>query len=84
MTTDSVTVLYFAGARDAAGAEEEQLPVGESLTVARLLEQIFLRHPALAPHREHLRVAVNREFARDEDRVWPGDEIALIPPVAGG
>jgi molybdopterin converting factor small subunit len=29
-------------------------------------------------------VAVNREYARAEDVLHDGDEVALLPPVSGG
>jgi molybdopterin synthase sulfur carrier subunit len=29
-------------------------------------------------------IAVNKQYARDEDLIKNGDEIALIPPVSGG
>jgi molybdopterin converting factor small subunit len=41
-------------------------------------------HPQLAPMRRHLRVAVNQSMVSD-DHGWPtADELAIIPPVAGG
>jgi molybdopterin converting factor small subunit len=34
--------------------------------------------------RETLAFAVNGEYARMEDTVSPGDEVAVLPPVSGG
>ena len=34
--------------------------------------------------RDTLAFAVNGEYARMEDRVGPGDELAVLPPVSGG
>lgn len=79
-----VKVLAFAGARDVLGAAEIDLDLASAATVAQLLDRLCVRFPALAPHRASLRVAVNKRYARDDDRVSPGDEIAIIPPVAGG
>jgi len=45
---------------------------------------LLSRYPALAPHRRSIRIAVNGTYAFATDPVRPGDEIALIPPVAGG
>ncbi len=77
----SVTVLYFASLRDAAGADSEQVARPESLQA--LYESLRARH-GFALARERLRVAVNGEFARWEDSVAEGAEIAFIPPVSGG
>ena len=77
----SVTVLYFASLRDAAGMDSEQLARPESLVA--LYEDLRARH-GFALGRDRLRVAVNGEFARWEDLVSDGAEIAFIPPVSGG
>ena len=81
----SVRVLYFAGARDVVGVREETVAIDpEGCTVDALAARLFERHPALAPHARSLRIAVNGEYARASDPVRSGDEVAVIPPVAGG
>jgi molybdopterin converting factor small subunit len=45
---------------------------------------LIARFPSLAPHRSSLRIAVNGSYAFASDPVAGGDEVALIPPVAGG
>jgi molybdopterin synthase catalytic subunit len=78
-----VTVLYFAVAREAAGTDSETLP-SASTTVGGLREVLASRHPALARVLPRCRLAVDQEFARDEDPVPDGAEVAVIPPVSGG
>ena len=77
----SVTVLYFASLRDAAGTDSELLAQPDSL--AALYDDLRARH-GFTLGRDRLRVAVNGEFARWEDVVSDGAEIAFIPPVSGG
>ena len=77
----SITVLYFASLRDAAGRDSEVLPAPASL--ATLYEQLRARHGFALP-RERLRVAVDGAFADWEARVDDGAEVAFIPPVSGG
>jgi molybdopterin synthase sulfur carrier subunit len=77
----SVTVLYFASLRDAAGMDSERVDQPETLVA--LYEALRRRH-GFSLSRERLRVAVNGEFARWEDAVAEGAEIAFIPPVSGG
>jgi len=36
------------------------------------------------PMGDTLAFAVNGEYARMEDLVTPGDEVAVLPPVSGG
>ncbi len=79
-----VRLLAFAGARDVIGAGEVALPLDAPEPARAFLERVVRRFPALAPHRGSLRLAVNGAYAAWDDEVRPGDEVALIPPVAGG
>jgi molybdopterin synthase catalytic subunit/molybdopterin synthase sulfur carrier subunit len=80
----SVKVLAFAGARDVIGASEVQVPLESGCTADQLMDTICARFPALAPHRGSLRMAVNGCYVKGDAAVASGDEVALIPPVAGG
>lgn len=76
-----VTVLYFASLRDAAGVASETVDATSDLRT--LYETLRTRHGFVLPQ-ERLRVAVDGAFARWDDTVRPGSEIAFIPPVSGG
>jgi molybdopterin converting factor subunit 1 len=80
----SLTVLLFAGARDAIGRENVEIPLDGSITARALLDRLVELHPTLAPWAASLRVAVNGAYAAWDDPVRAGDEVAIIPPVAGG
>jgi molybdopterin converting factor subunit 1 len=79
-----VKVLAFAGAADVVGAAEVNVELAEPCTAGELMERICARFPGLAPHRRSLRMAINGAYAVEAELVRPGDEVALIPPVAGG
>jgi molybdopterin converting factor subunit 1 len=79
----SLTVLYFAGAREAAGLGRETLEL-EPGTVADLRRALAARHPSLARILPRCRLAVNQERAFDAEPVPDGAEVAVIPPVSGG
>ncbi|WP_276597196.1 MoaD/ThiS family protein [Sorangium sp. So ce327] len=80
----AVRVLAFAGARDVLGTGEVALPLAGPCTAAELLEHVCARYPGLGPYKGSIRVAVNGVYATPSDPVGFGDEVALIPPVAGG
>ncbi|NUP05635.1 MAG: MoaD/ThiS family protein [Polyangiaceae bacterium] len=82
-TAGSVRLLAFAAVRDVIGAPEAELDVA-SCTVEELWPVLLRRYPALEPYRASIRIAVNGTYAFASDRVAPGDEVALLPPVAGG
>lgn len=79
-----VRVLAFAGARDVLGTSELLLPMDGTCTAQELLERVCRQFPRLEPYRRSIRVAVNGTYALASDEVRAGDEVALIPPVAGG
>jgi molybdopterin synthase catalytic subunit len=80
----ALTVLYFAAAREAAGRDQEEIALSAAATVADLRAALAARHPALARTLARCRIAVDQEFARDEDPVPPDAEVAVLPPVSGG
>lgn len=83
--TAAVRVLFFAAARDAAGTGELALDaVAEGFTVGALARELAARYPDLGARMRSVRFAVNGEYVRDEHPVRAGDEVAVIPPVAGG
>ena len=59
-------------------------PLDAPASAGELLDEVCRRHPALLPWKGAIRVAVNGTYADAVDPVAPGDEVALIPPVAGG
>lgn len=80
MTT--VTLLYFASLRERAGIASEAITT-DAADLAGVYDEAQARHGFTWP-REHLRVAVDGEFARWGDAPVADSEIAFIPPVSGG
>ena len=60
------------------------LELSDTADVAELRGALVRRYPALDPLRDHLRFAINAEYAADDMTIRPADEIACIPPVSGG
>ena len=79
-----IKVLFFGAAADRAGTRETGLDVQDRTTLAEIWPLIVERHADLAPMHNTLAFAVNGEYARGEDPVSPGDEVAVLPPVSGG
>ncbi len=78
----TVNVRYFALLRDQRGLESESVEC-KSATVAEFVANLAQAHQfSLPPSR--IRAAVNGEFAEDDQALMDGDNVVLIPPVAGG
>lgn len=78
-----VRLLFFAAYRDRLGTAEEEvdLPLGASVEDAIRLVRT---RPGGEGIPESPAVAVNQEYARQDRLLKTGDEVAFIPPVAGG
>ncbi|HET9626185.1 MAG TPA: molybdopterin converting factor subunit 1 [Kofleriaceae bacterium] len=79
-----IRVLYFAVFREKLGRDEEPLEVADGATVNDAIAVLAARHAPIAKLRGRFRVAVNQDFTTDDHALADGDELALIPPVAGG
>ena len=77
------TVQLFASYADMFGASQLRVPIADATTVADLVASIRMM-PNAQKLPTHPQVAVNHRFAASRDPVTANDEIALIPPVAGG
>jgi molybdopterin converting factor subunit 1 len=78
----TVRVLLFASYADALGASELNLDLPDGARVADLMARV----KALASGHAvpDALVAVNQRYATADDVVSSEDEVAIIPPVAGG
>jgi molybdopterin synthase catalytic subunit len=79
-----VRVRLFAILRERAGWRERDIELADGATIADAWQQLVQANPALAPSRDSLRFALNRAYAAPTDALAEGDELVLIPPVAGG
>jgi molybdopterin converting factor subunit 1 len=79
----NITVRFFASYADKVGITNTSLTVAPGASVSDLLETVALLPGADSlPHNP--RIAVNQVFASRETVLSAGDEVAFIPPVAGG
>jgi molybdopterin converting factor subunit 1 len=79
----TVTLLLFASYAEKLGLTSLGLEVADGSTVATLLDSVR-RMPGADSLPPSPLVAVNRNYARAGTVLQDGDEVALIPPVAGG
>jgi molybdopterin converting factor subunit 1 len=79
----TVRVLLFASYADALGRSELSLDVPAGSRVGDLLERVrSMASPDALPAAPL--VAVNATYASPAQEISAGDEVAIIPPVAGG
>ena len=79
----TVTALLFASYAEALGSDRVELTLSGSPTVRDVVERLRAM-PGGASLQASPLVAVNLTYAVADQRVESGDEVAIIPPVAGG
>lgn len=77
-------VRFYSQLRDLAGRSEFDVDLTEGTLVSDLLEQIYLKVPALRPHDKSILVGAGVEFVDRNYELKPGEEISIMPPVQGG
>ncbi len=77
-------VRLFGGLREHAGGDRLSVELPEQASVGELRARLAADHPRLAALLPRTSVAVDLEVARDDLRLDGGEEVALLPPVAGG
>jgi molybdopterin converting factor subunit 1 len=78
----TVTVLLFASYADAVGKTSLELEVESGATVRDVVDHVRAMSGDELPPAPM--VAVNEQYASGDCVLSSGDEVALIPPVAGG
>ncbi len=80
----TITLRYFAIIRETVGAESETRDVPAGTTAADVAADLGARYPRIAGLLRSSPVMVNAEYAELDRPLADGDEVAFIPPVAGG
>ena len=79
-----VTVKWFGPLREATGTKELGVRLPDGARLRDLAALLAREHPAFAAMAPKLRAAVNQEVADADASLADGDEVAFLPPVAGG
>ncbi|MCP9438364.1 MAG: molybdenum cofactor biosynthesis protein MoaE [Nitrospira sp.] len=83
-----MTVVKLFGMTKSLAGNREHLSLGwtEGFTVKDLLRLLDQEYPRIGEliHQKKVLVSVNQEIAHEQTEIREGDEIALLPPFAGG
>ena len=79
-----VKVRFFAAYREILGQRETEVELPKGARISLLLANLIKDFPALSEVAAMSRFVVNQEFVSPDTVLEEGDEVAFIPPVAGG
>ena len=77
-------LLYFASAQGLANMKSEEVQLEEGSSVRDLAAKMLVLHPSLRSIEETVRYSVNFVIEGKETPLRDGDEVAVLPPIAGG
>ena len=80
----TLQVRFFGPLRALVKTDVGEIPWSTAGSADEFWTRLIQQFPALESERPTTRLARNAEFLAQNDRLHPGDEIALIPPVSGG
>ena len=83
-TAIRVRLLLFAVLREIVGSESKEIELPAGATSAEPWETLRSEHRALAAYTTPPMTAVNMNYVDPSTPLRDGDEVAFIPPVAGG
>ncbi len=79
-----IEVALFGPLREQVGKAAIEVNIDSGACVDDLLAAIAEPGSSLGASLASSRVAINRSFAKGEEVIMEGDEVAIIPPVSGG
>jgi molybdopterin converting factor subunit 1 len=79
-----IRLLFFAVLRDIAGRSEDVLELPDGTRASDVWQRLRDEHAALRDYIQPPMIAVNESYASADQPLHDGDELAFIPPVAGG
>jgi molybdopterin converting factor small subunit len=80
----TVTVRFFARYAELAGCESAAVAVPSPATVEDVVRRVRETLPGARQLPDRPLAAVNMRQAKLDAAVQDGDEVALLPPIAGG
>lgn len=84
MSDVTIRLRYLARYAELLGVEREEMALPGPVTVGDVVAAVRAKHPAASQLPAKPLCAVNFRQALWGDPVSAGDEVALLPPVAGG
>lgn len=81
-----IRIIFFAQLRESLGVGEIQWPLHQDEKLESLLIALQSRSESWRKtlSNQNLLMSINKEFAKPDFIVKPGDEVAFFPPVTGG
>ena len=75
----TIQIKFFASLREKLGMGASQIEAREGMTIRQIWDQVTSEDYPV-----NTLCAINMDYAKPDDVVKDGDEVAFFPPVTGG
>ena len=79
-----ITVLAFASLKERLGFERKDFELNEGTSLETALPGILGSQEMFEALKDSTMFAINKRYSKLNQELCQGDELAIIPPVAGG
>jgi len=79
----NIEIKLFGIAKEIVSSSSLNIELDSPYTIHGLRNEVMAKYPAFGDLKS-IMVAVNSEYAKDDQQLAASDEVALIPPVSGG
>ena len=79
-----VQIFLFAAAKEIVGAPNLELSLDDPSTVGDLKRKLLDQYPSMHSLLERSAFSVGQQYVREDEPLFHGAEVGLIPPVSGG
>ncbi len=77
-----IKLLFFGALTDVIGAQEQMIDMDDNLDITYLNLDMLARYPSLSNFK--YKIALNKIVVNKDQKLKDGDEVAFLPPFAGG
>jgi molybdopterin synthase catalytic subunit len=79
-----IKIKFFSTHRELVGVKEIEIEVKKDTDLNELIELVIDIYPKLAKVRGSTLLSLNHNYAPNDHKLQPGDEVAMFPPLGGG
>ena len=79
-----IRMEFFSVYREAVGKKEIEITLKKSLTINELIQKLIDDYPMLNKFIKFAIFSLNQEYARGDEILKDGDNVAIFPPIGGG
>ena len=80
----TISVVFFAAAREVTGSDRLELTLSDGATIADVKHELRELYPDLYSVLRNSMWSINCKYAAERDPIPDGAEVGLILPVSGG